>query len=100
MEAERSELYAERNALRDVLLSLAARLRVDSEEAIWMNDSIQFPRLINNFRAAHLSADQWRALGEAMDLGPKELAGLFARAEKKWEHIKAVIYDGTIPEGV
>lgn len=55
----------------------------------WYNNSIQFPRLIDEIQAVGLTEDQWDALLESMDLESDELAELFERAQSIWDSIKA-----------
>lgn len=59
------------------------------ENPNWLNDHIQFPRLIAEIEAVGLTPIQWLALRESMDLQSEELAELFERAQKKWDGIKA-----------
>lgn len=54
----------------------------------WLNDNIQFTRLLAEISALGLSQEDKEAICASMDLEPDELESLFIRAEKQWEEIK------------
>lgn len=57
---------------------------------LWLDDSIQFPRLIAEISACvNILEDDWEALMHSMDLTNDELNSLFDRAIARWESIKA-----------
>lgn len=55
----------------------------------WLDDSIQFPRLIAEIKAVGLSPQQMRELCASMDLTPEDIHELMDRAEEKFECLKA-----------
>ncbi len=59
---------------------------------IWEDDSIQFPRLLAEIRAAGLTPQILSLLRKSMGLGNKQIEELFVRAEKKWERIKDQVH--------
>jgi hypothetical protein len=52
----------------------------------WLDNSIQFPRLIAEIAATQVI--DFAALGESMDLEQIEISELFERASTAWEQIK------------
>lgn len=56
----------------------------------WLDDSIQFPRLICEIVAATDYTDPlWEHVCDSMDIDGGQLDELFNRAEKAWEEILA-----------
>lgn len=55
---------------------------------IWLDDSIQFPRLLAEVYALGLDEKQINRLCASMDLLPGDIFNLFERAENNWEEIK------------
>lgn len=53
----------------------------------WLDDSIQFPRLIDEC-AAVLTEDQYERMCASMDLEMDDLMSLFDRAQATWDRIK------------
>lgn len=59
----------------------------DSENRVWEDNRIQFPRLISEIMATQdLDLE---CLAESMDLTIDEVNELFDRASEEWESIKA-----------
>lgn len=55
----------------------------------WNNDSIQFPRLIDELEAAGAFTKQvYEDLSASMDLSKREISELISRAQNEWERIK------------
>jgi hypothetical protein len=54
---------------------------------LWLDDSIQFPRLLDEIRATQEL--DYAALCDSMDLTSEEIDELFDRAMAKWEVQKA-----------
>lgn len=59
-----------------------------TENPLWLDDSVQFPRLLSEIIANGLDEGQWDALLTSMDLTSDELSDLFDRAQEAWEKIK------------
>ena len=58
-------------------------------KAIWMDNSVQFPRLIAELEACGtFTPEVLRALSERMELSPPEVRDLIGRAQGQWESIK------------
>lgn len=51
---------------------------------LWERDSIQFPRLLAEIRAAGLTRNQYHELEASMDLTREEIDQLLERAETAW----------------
>ena len=61
----------------------------DTTNPLWMDDSIQFPRLISEIYAnCTIDGNDWNHLMDSMSLEEHELEELFSRARDKWERIK------------
>ena len=68
----------------------AVAAEIASNDTVWNDDSIQFPRLLAEVYAIVMfTDDQLDELSESMDLPRERLYELFERAETKWEAIKA-----------
>lgn len=65
----------------------------------WNDDDIQFPRLLAEIRAVGLTASQAAELCRSMDIGTADLQSLLARAEERWERIKAEVAPSSPGEG-
>ena len=75
------------NEGRAVSRSQARRIVSSRPSSLWLDDSIQFPRLIAEIVATQpLDLD---ALCESMDLELGDLCELFDRAEEAWTDAKA-----------
>lgn len=64
---------------------------------LWKVNSIQFPRLLAELRAAGLTTEQYEKLQDSMDLDLDEIEELFDRAQEAWEEHKK---DRTPPPNV
>lgn len=53
-------------------------------QELWLNDSIQFPRLLAEINSIGLTRGQIRDLCASMDLEPPDIYELFDRAENAW----------------
>ena len=62
-----------------------------SENPLWLNDTIQFARLLCEMSSLGIpdTDDDWTHLRENMDLTVEELDGLLGRAQLAWEKAKA-----------
>ena len=63
-----------------------------SKNPLWLNDEIQFARLLSEIRAnGQMDVDQVlnADLCHSMDLTPDEVESLFDRAQVAWEKVKA-----------
>lgn len=60
------------------------RDRTPRRQSLWLDDSIQFPRLLAEIVATQDNLDI-AALCESMDLDPEEVDELFDRAQSAWE---------------
>jgi hypothetical protein len=60
----------------------------DTELPKWLDNSIQFPRLIAEILAVGLDEQQWDDLLTSMDLESDDLSELFDRAQYEWEKAK------------
>jgi hypothetical protein len=56
---------------------------------VWLEDTIQLPRLLAEIRAIGLTKDQYRQLQDSMDLERHEIDELLRRAEVAWERTKS-----------
>ena len=57
----------------------------------WLDDKIQFPRLICELdMAGAITPKVMDALCESMDLNEGNIVELFDRATKKWDEVKAL----------
>jgi len=66
--------------------------------ANWLNDAIQFPRLISELQAAGAFTEEvMAALRASMDLSDGEIMEIVARADKKFEDAKAKVIDALLP---
>ncbi len=54
----------------------------------WLDDRVQFARLLAEIRAAGLNDEQFDLLSESMDLDRERVLELFDRAERAWEKAK------------
>lgn len=64
-----------------------------SPDARWLDDGLQFPRLIAEAEGVGAFTDQvYKDLCEAMDVQPEQIAELTDRAQERWEQIKADLY--------
>lgn len=54
----------------------------------WLDNKIQFPRLLAEIRAAGLTKEQYQVLKESMDLTHNEIDELLQRAEEVWDGVK------------
>ena len=59
-----------------------------AENPLWLNNEIQFARLLCELRATHETLD-FDVLAAAMDLQPVEVESLFDRADDAWELAKS-----------
>lgn len=57
---------------------------------MWERDNVQFPRLLAELAAAGMTSGQYRMLEDSMDLTTAEIDELLARAEDRWNRIKAI----------
>lgn len=77
-------------SMREVMKQVNARYRnhvtfqVDEKNEAWMDDSIQFPRLISEIGMVGLTPEQAERICASMDLEREYLGQLFARAAKVW----------------
>lgn len=55
----------------------------------WLDNDVQFPRLLAEINAVGLSPTQYQQLSESMNLSPRDIDELLARAEAEWEAIKS-----------
>jgi len=55
---------------------------------LWERGEVQFPRLLAEIRAIGLTAEQYKQLGEAMDLERELIDELLERAEAQWQKNK------------
>jgi hypothetical protein len=62
------------------------------ENTRWLNDKIQFARLLCEINAAldSLDCELLANVTTSMDLGISDIKELFARADKAWEHAKKI----------
>jgi hypothetical protein len=58
------------------------------ESPEWLDDSIQFPRLLAEIGYVRLNQNQAMALCDSMNLKIEDLSNLFNRADQEWEKIK------------
>jgi hypothetical protein len=61
---------------------------VNQENPRWLDNGIQFPRLLAEISAAGLTEWQYRFLEVSMDLRRQEIDQLLDRAEMEWQRIK------------
>jgi len=54
----------------------------------WRSNYFQFPRLLDEIAAVGLTDEQMSAICLSMDVEPKDINELLARATKEWERIK------------
>ena len=54
----------------------------------WNDNTIQYPRLLAEIRAVGLTKQQYKDLGESMDLGFDDIDEILERAEEDWQNIK------------
>jgi hypothetical protein len=55
-----------------------------ARQELWLNDSIQFPRLLAEINSVGLTRRQMSDLCASMDLEPQDIDELFDRAENAW----------------
>ena len=51
---------------------------------LWMNDNVQFSRLLSEIYAAGLNEYQYSDLSDSMNLSKSQINELFERAESAW----------------
>lgn len=59
----------------------------------WLDNSIQFPRLLAEIIGVGLTEQQWDDICATMDLDSNNLSELFDRAQAEWEKIKELQRD-------
>lgn len=60
-----------------------------TQNPLWLDNSIQFPRLLAELRAIGLTPEQYAFLTESMDLEESDIDEVLERAESEWQKIKA-----------
>lgn len=55
----------------------------------WLDNSVQFARLLAEIRASGLTKEQYKILQDSMDLNRGEIDELLQRAEAAWNQIKS-----------
>ena len=75
--------------IEDASLIAQVEERMHGVNPKWLDNSIQFPRLLAEIIGVGLSDEQWESLLETMDLGSDELNELFDRAQSEWEKAKS-----------
>lgn len=65
-------------------------IRVSSDpNENWVNDDIQFPRLLSEIYAVvELNDEQWEDLCDSMSLDRDQIVEVFERADATWQGIK------------
>jgi hypothetical protein len=58
------------------------------KDSIWENNSVQFPRLLAEMRAAGIPDELMQALCESMDLTPDKINEILERADQEFDRIK------------
>jgi len=97
MTREQREKFLGRAAVRELVeRELDGEGPVETEEehqeAIWQDDSLQFPRLIAEINAnVMIRPKDFKDLCESMDLTPDLVKELFDRADTAWENHKRVV---------
>lgn len=63
-----------------------------SENTLWINNSVQFARLLSEIYATvPFTEEAWTALEESMDLHRDQIGELFERADAEWQSIKSKV---------
>ena len=56
----------------------------NNNNPLWLDDNIQFSRLLSEIYAAGLNEHQYLDLSESMNLGKSQIKEIFERAEAAW----------------
>jgi len=63
---------------------------MSDENPNWLNNNIQFPRLISEiYSTINFSEEQIKALEDSMNLPKDYIFDIFQRADEEWQKIKA-----------